>query len=199
MRRKKTLIANEESDPELLEHIRGLGLESVKEYRDWCVQNGFGRRLTKHWKLRCQERFHARQDLAQKRLEQKKHEQRNLEVVLRDVCHGNLTENDVTQPHLQRLCEALRPVGRKNHERQTDRGVLLQMLTHLHKCRAAFFDNSPVIADFGNNAGNTFLEALALIAAHSHAWQQRVVDWKPRSHNARRQFSSLLRHLFVQY
>ena len=63
----------------------------------------------------------------------------------------------------------------------------------------SFFDGSSVIAEFGSRQGNTFVEALALTAGHVESWIRPVEDWRPRSHSARRKFSSLLRHLFVRY
>jgi hypothetical protein len=44
-----------EPDPELLNHLRSLGLRTMEEYQSWCVQNGFSRRTDKHWRLRLKE------------------------------------------------------------------------------------------------------------------------------------------------
>ncbi len=199
MSRKKITVLTEEPDHDLLEHIRDLGLKSVEEYRDWCARNGFGRKLKKHWKQRCRERFHSRQTIAQERLNQKKREKRNLIEVLTGICEGRLCETDVTQTHLKRLCQILRSDRGVRDEPQISRKALLRLLTHLHHCRAKFFDGSIVIAELAEQPGNTFVEALALIAAHYRSWLRPIENWKPRSHSVRRQFASLLRHLFVQY
>lgn len=199
MRKAKSSSEAEKSDPDILDHVKSLGLKSVDEYQQWCDRNGFSCRLKKHWKQRCRELHHARQAIAEGRLGQKKREKRRLNGVLLDVCSGNLREEDVTLPFLKRLCQVLRPSGKAKHEREVDRKSLHRLLTRLHECRAKLFDGDPVIEQLGQLPGNTYIEALASIAAHSSAWQRPVGDWKPRSHNAGRQFASLLRHLFVKY
>ena len=199
MRRKNAASSLEEPDRDLLNHISGLGLASVEDYRKWCDRNGFSRKLNKHWKQRCRERSFSQQAIAQERLQRKKREQRNHADVLHAVCSGELTEEQVTQPHLKRLCEALRSNQGCQHERQPNRNSLTRLLDHLHACRAKFFDGSPAIHALGQLPGNTFIEALALVAAHAPSWLRPVEDWKPNTHSAPRQFASLLRHLFVQY
>jgi hypothetical protein len=176
MSRKKASTSTAELDRDLLDHIHGLGLGTVEEYRDWCARNGFGRKLKKHWNYRCRERFHAHRAVAQARLDQKKREKRNFVEVLTGICEGRLGKDDVTQPHLQRLCQALRSDSGPQHERQINRKALLRLLSHLHHCRAKLFDGSPVIAELGELPGNTFVEALALAAAHIGSWLRPVGD-----------------------
>lgn len=201
MRDKDTSSEKEQAKPDhaLLEHIKSLNLKTVEDYQRWCDRNGFGRKLQKHWKQRCRERYHAQRAIAKGRLGQIKREKRKLSDVLFDVCSGQLQENDVTLPYLKRLCQILNAGGGHGHERQVDRKALHQLLARVHQCRAKLFDGSPVIEQLGALPGNTYIEALALIAAHSPSWQRPIGDWNPRSHNSGRQFASLLRHLFVTY
>ncbi|MCA9200726.1 MAG: hypothetical protein KDA87_24475, partial [Planctomycetales bacterium] len=199
MRRKKQQTPTEEQDRDLLNHVEGLGLTSIDDYRQWCARNGFSRKLTKHWKQRCRERSFSQQAVARERLTRKKQEKRNHTVVLRAICTGELSEDDVTLPHLQRLCQVLRPSRGPKNDRPVDRKVLQRLLTHLHACRAKFFDGTPAISALGQVPGNTYIEAIALTTAHSRSWQRQVEDWIPSSHSASRQFASLLRHLFVKY
>jgi len=174
-------------------------LNTVEEYRQWCVSNGFSRKLKKHWKQRSRERFHVEQAAAKERLKQKKREQRNSIQTLADICEGRLKESDVTQPHLQRLCQVVRPQSGPHQGKQVNKKSLLKLLSHLHQCRAKVFDGSPVISAWGDCLGNTYIEALALMAVYAGSWLRSIESWKPRSHSASRQFTSLLRHLFVQY
>ncbi len=199
MRRKKVSSATEQPDAEFLSHISGLGISTVEEYQDWCGRNGFSRRLIKNWRQRCRERSHSQAAVAQERLDRQKREKKNHVQVLQGVCAGELTEADVSQPHLKRLCEIVRLAQGSKQQRHANQQVLQRLLTHLAKCRAKFFDGSPVIASLGLLPGNTFVEALAMVAAHADAWQRPIEQWKPRSRSATRQFSSLLRHLFVLY
>jgi len=43
------------ADPDLLAHIRSLGLVAVENYIAWCVRHGFSRRSDKHWRVRLKE------------------------------------------------------------------------------------------------------------------------------------------------
>lgn len=199
MRKAKSKNENEKADPDLLEHVERLGLKSVADYVQWCERNGFSRKLKKHWKQRCRELYRAQQAVAKGRLGQIKREKRKLNEVLIDICSGKLTQADVTLPFLKRLCDVLRPRHQVGYEPAVNRKSLRRLLARLHECRAKLFDGSPVMQQFGDQTGNTYIEALALIAAHSSSWQRSLSDWRPRSHNSRRQFASLVRHLFVKY
>ncbi len=198
MRLKTAATTEQESDIELINHIRSVGLRTVDEYREWCARNGFSRKLTKHRKQRGRERQLAQAAVAQERVSQKKREKRNVDDIIRGICTGHLSEADLTLPHLQRLCQSLRE-GDTAQEPQIDRKVLLRLLTHLYDCRAKLFSDTVVIPDLGHAPGNTYIEALALVAAHVDSWHRPIDDWKPRTRSARRQFASLLRHLFAKF
>ncbi|MCA9128590.1 MAG: PcfJ domain-containing protein [Planctomycetales bacterium] len=199
MRRKNRQALTEDSDRDLLNHIVDLGLSSVEDYRDWCGRHGFSRKLNKNCNQRGREKLFSQQYAAQKSFERKRREKRNQADILHAVCTGELTDDAVTLPYLKRLCQVLRHDQGPKHERQINRSALIRLLTHLNGCRAKFFEGSPAVASLGQMPGNTYVEALALIAAHPTSWQRSVEDWKPRSHSASRQFASLLRHLFVTY
>jgi hypothetical protein len=198
MGRRKKSAQTAELDRDLIEHILLLGLRTVEEYRQWCDRNGFSNRLGKSRKKLQRERSHARDAAAQERLRHKKRERRNMVEVISAICKGRVIESDLTEPHLIRLCHLLHD-RKPQHERQINRQALLRLFAHLHQCRTKFFDGSPVIAMLGEWPGNTFVEALALVAAHAPSWLRPVENWKPRSHSGRRQFASLLRHLFARY
>ena len=118
----------EEPDDELLRHIRDLGLENVDEYRDWCVNHGFSKRLKKHWRQLGRERFYVRQELAKSRLKNRKREKRNLVEVVRAICSGELGADDVTEPHLKLLCAVVS--GKANvSEPLADTKSLIRLLT----------------------------------------------------------------------
>ena len=72
----------DELDPELLAHIRSLGLSAVGEYVSWCAQHGFSRKTNKHWRLRLKERSYANRAIADSRLAQKKHEVKKPEKII---------------------------------------------------------------------------------------------------------------------
>src|SRR4029077_4063924 len=57
----------------------------------------------------------------------------------------------------------------------------------------------PVIGQYGWQVGNTFVDGLLALARHARSWIRLPTGWKPLTHNARRQFSSLARHLFADW
>ena len=194
----KRASKHDENDRELLTHIDSLGLQTVEDYRRWCAANGFSCRLKKDWKDRCRERSKVKAAVIQERIVVQKQEQRNPANLLRDICELRLEADDLTQPHLKHLCRAIK-AQRAKDDPPVDRQALLSLLLHLHACRVEFFGVTPVMAEFGLRPGNSFVEALVLISAHRRAWLRPFDAWKPRTHNTRRQFASLLRHVFVQY
>ncbi len=197
--RTKKHDASVQNDRELLSHIQDLGLDSIEAYRLWCAENGFGKRLNKHWKQLARERYFAREAAAKSRLKTKKQETRKPLATITAICKGQIKEDDVTQPHLARFCQAIQAHAGPKRERRRNIESLLQLINHLHDCRAKLFDGSPVFPERGALSGNTYLEASVLVSTHCRSWLRPVESWKPSTKNARRQFGSLLRHLFARY
>src|SRR5690348_2267317 len=96
---RKPKQVSEQADPDLLAHIRSLGLQTVAEYLGWCAQNGFSRRTAKHWRVRMKERAFASRAVAEARLAQKKQEVKKPEQIIERIFSGDLSEKDVTQSH----------------------------------------------------------------------------------------------------
>src|SRR5437763_4038029 len=88
----------DEPNPDLLTHIRSLGLSTVEEYLGWCARHGFSRRTGKHWRIRLKERNYANRAIADARLAQKKQEIRKPEKVIERIFNGELHEDEVTEP-----------------------------------------------------------------------------------------------------
>ncbi len=197
MGRRKPSI-QDAKERELAIHIHSLGLETVEEYRRWCAANGFSCRLKKDWKERCRERSKTKAAVIQERFVQQKNEQRNPVHLFKGICERRLRADDLTHPHLKRLCKAIE-AERAHLDPPVNPQVLLHLLLHLHSRRVDLVGITQAIPVFGHRPGNSFVEALVLISAHYRAWVRPSVTWKPRTHNTRRQFASLLRHLFVQY
>ena len=78
----------------------------------------------------------------------------------------------------------------------TDRLRLLLLHVQRHK---GLMHARPMIAAYGQRPGNTYLDALLALARQPVPWQRSLDTWKPRTHNARRQFASLARHLYAQW
>ncbi len=198
MRRKATL-ADLDPHQQLLNHIASIGLANESEYRCWCDANGFSRRLQKRTKERERELAHAVRARTKPLLDQRRREQRNPLQVLAAICRGEIAATELTQPHLARFAYRLKSCNQAHSTQRVDTDNLVRLLNHLQRTRAKFLDGSPLEPSLGATEGNTGLEALVLIAAHRHSWIREIDDWQPKSRSSRRQFASLLRHLFVRY
>lgn len=182
-------------DSQLLAHIRSLGLTSVEEYVAWCARHGFSRRTVKHWRERLKERTFATRAAADARLARKKDETRRPERTIDAIFRGEVREGDVTEAWLKSVCEACEAARSCRPTRQ----ALLALLIHVARHAPALLDHQPIIAAYGWQAGNSFVEALLALARHWSDWLRPVEDWRPRTHNVRRQFASLARHLLARY
>jgi PcfJ-like protein len=181
-------------DPNLLTHIRSLGLSTVEEYVGWCAQNGFGRRADKHWRLQLKVRSDANRAIADARLAQKRQELRQPEKVIERIFNGDVQEHHCTQHHLKAICRAFKSA----QECRRTQFALHDLLRHVSVC-SDLVSGRPVISQYGCQVGNTFVDGLLALARQSLGWIRPVGDWKPQTHNARRQFSSLARHLFAEW
>lgn len=188
-----------EQDRLFLNHLRDLGLRSSEDYLSWCVTHGFGRRINKHWKQRAREVCYVKDAAAKARLRSKKRESRNPIGAIAAICHGRIKEQELTQPHLARFCRAVQLHAGLKRERPRNLESLERLTAHLYRCRANFFDNALARPEYGVAVGNSYLEALVLVATHCRRWIRPVEQWTPNTKNARRQFAALLRHLFAQY
>ena len=197
MRKKKQ--RNETHDFELQRHIHRLGLDSLDSYRDWCANNGFGKNHTKTDNQKERELRFANNAAIETRLKSKKRENRNLHVTALKICEGKVAYSEITQSHLRQFHQTIQDHLGPKRLRERNIESLVKLINHLHSCRAKLFSGSPVIANLGSVPGNTYLEALVLIASHCRSWIRPIEDWKPNTRNSERQFSSLLRHLFDKH
>jgi hypothetical protein len=181
-------------DPNLLAHVRSIGLLDVEDYIAWCGQHGFSRRTDKDWRQRLKERNYANRAIAEARLAQKKQELKKPEKIIEKIFKGDLQESDVTEPHLRIVCRAFKSA----QESRKTRLAFRDLLQHVSTC-SDLVSSQPVIGQYGWQAGNTFIEGLLALARRSRSWIRRVSDWKIQTHNSRRQFSSLALHLFAEW
>lgn len=64
---------------------------------------------------------------------------------------------------------------------------------------SGLFSIEPVIADLGPQPGNTFLDAMLMLALRHLDWIRPLEEWQPPSSELRPQFASLVRHLLAEY
>jgi hypothetical protein len=190
--RKPKKDHDDEPDPDLRAHLQSLGLAAVEDYIAWCARHGFSRRTDKHWRQRLKERAYANRAIADARLAQKKQEFRKPEKIIDRIFRGELQEQDVTQHNLKMICRACKSA----QESRQSRLAFHDLLRHV-SARGDLLGAHPVIAEYGWQAGNSFVEGLLALARHARNWIRPPHAWTPQTHNARRQFASLARHLFA--
>ena len=138
-KKEKTTTRCASADADLVNHIQGLGLKTVGDYRQWCDQNGFSNKLRKRSKQLYEEReFALRASVSrqQQELNLRQRESRRPGDVLAAICSGRVQEADVTRPHFKRLCAIIRGERNRQHGERIDRKALLRLLPHLQRCRA---------------------------------------------------------------
>lgn len=186
--------ANAEPDADLVKHIESLGLQSTEEYVSWCACHGFSQRTDKNWRERLKERSFLVRPVADSRLAQQKHEARKPEKIIERIFHGELREEEVSQPALKAVCHAYESSKSCLQTKQAFFRLLFHVLHH-----ADLFSAQPVIATLGAQEGNSFIGGLLALARHSTNWIRLATAWKPQSHNPNRQFSSFVRHLLADW
>lgn len=199
MRQKKSDLDAEMQHQQALRHIRDLGLASPAAYQKWCSDNGFSDKLVKPSKQRREELRFAQEVAVRKQIVRVKRAKRGLGDLIADICAGNAVAEDIAQPELRLLRDFVSGNQPRFGEPAVKHQALKELLQHLLHYHTKLLNTNPAIPALGYAAGNTYVEALVMIAVHHHAWQRDVESWRPRSHNLRRQFASLVRHLFARY
>ena len=182
-------------EEELRQHIGALGLESVEEYRAWCTEQGLSDALYKGGKQRRKERERVGQVRGDADLAALRRHTRRPQHAIVQISEGVLEEEGLRTDYLRKIHEMFAGLEGDEKSRKALKRLLLQVERHA----ADLFDMGPAIERFGGRAGNTFIEGLAALARHWGDWFQPVETWQPKSHNRRRQFNALARHLLAQY
>ena len=187
-------IDQELADQELMRHISELGLKTVEDYMAWCSENDMSTGLQKSTGQRKKERELAERLQSDAVLAKMKDHTRRPQDAIRAIYDGQLSEAELNRPHLQKMQVAFDGLGRDKRGKQ----ALLQLLLHVEK-RGDLFDVKPALGRLGQQDGNTFIEGLGTLASWHKHWLRDPSEWRPDSHNARKQFASLARHLLVKY
>ena len=175
-----------------------LGIKSVRAYQQWCAENGFSRRLKKSQADRRKERVAAAN-------RQSDHEHRSLKraslphrKVIERILTGKLTLDDVGEKRHRSLCAAVGRLNQLNEEHRVESLKVFRQLFELCESRRAKFIGGSLPSNFATRSCS-FLEGLASVAAFSHRFIRPPETWQFRTHNQKRQFDSLVKHLFAAY
>lgn len=197
-KRKKTVTrprdeAGEKS--QLNRHIRALGLTSAGEYKDWCRKRGLSTGLLKSGPQRDKERGVAQRMQGQAaQVRMKQHTRRPQNTIVR-IYRREIQKGGLGADYLQKI----RTLFAAFEDDTVPRRALLDLLLHVERYASNLFRTDPAIPHLGSRWGNTYLDGLSALVCRQSDWIRTIEAWKPASHNPRRQFSSLARHLLCQY
>ena len=168
-------------------HLEALGVETIEEYQLWCAERGLGFALDKSTKKLRRER-----ELAE--LENIKHQVRNIREAISRICRGELDAADLRADYLLEIHAGFSELG----DDLPGREALRELLLHLER-HSELLNSWTAISRLGAQPGNTYIEGVVALARYRDRWVRSVEGWHPDSRNARRQFSSLVRHLLALY
>ncbi|MFO0942759.1 MAG: PcfJ domain-containing protein [Pirellulales bacterium] len=186
----------------LAEHLKLLDLRSLAEYVVWCRKHGFSDHPFKHRKERERELEFSKNQAALVNRQPRIVRSRNPWQIVKSICEGDMKNETLTIPHLVHFAQQLDPPAPDAPERTEviDREAMLELLPKLDSQRCQFlFEPLLACPRFGQSPENTFLAALARIAAYRREWVRPIRSWTPTTHNPRRQFSSLFHHLLDKH
>lgn len=183
-----------EDKTRLKSHLRGLGLASAKAYQAWCRKQGIGTGLLKSPKQQQKERMLVRRvqgaaALSRTRRHTRHPQQTIVKLYRREIPKGRLGADYLLK--IRNLFYLLEEDG-------PSRRALLDLLLQVERY-GDLFGLEPAITYYGSRPGNTYLEGLSQLARQHGDWLRPVEDWRPASHNPRRQFADLARHLTARY
>jgi len=169
-------------------HLGRLGLRSLADYKAWCKAHGLSATPSKTpYDLETELEAHEHDQhraLRQTRLHA------NPRKLIERACAGEIDPKRVTRPQLKAFVTSIHASPSDTASRQS----LCKLLLKVQQDADFLLDGT----SFGGRS-YVYVDALIKLNARRWHWIAALDDWRPNSHNARRQFSSLVRHLFARY
>ena len=184
MSTKKARIRSED-DPGLKNHLQRLGLGSVQEYKDWCRRHGFSRNINKTGKQFRDETLIIARQAADAMLAKRKF--RDPATASQSYFAGEIEWKDL--PINLRGIDNWQ--NRQERWAPDFRETVVKLAIKMQSC----VGESLVF----HSGKKPILTGLIALAQLKKDWIRPLEDWEPTSHNSRRQFSSLARHLLAKY
>lgn len=169
-------------------HIETLGLESVEDYLRWCVDNGFKSSIEKTSRDCQEERRASKSQEAWAREVGRIH--RNPKKFIERACAGELDADAIRRPVWAHICRRINSSNKGQDSRNSLRDLLIKIVDE-----ADFLTEG---VTFGNRTYH-YIDAIVRLNSRRGQWIRSLESWRASTHNMRRQFSSLLRHLFARY
>jgi hypothetical protein len=117
----------------------------------------------------------------------------NYKKLFADICNDNLSEKDISKLTLK-WKNIIELIQYSRYLKINSTKNLQEFLTLVFK-RGNFLDSTIQI----KRNDYLFTQGLIKVFERNKQWIRKVEEWKPKSHNKRKQFSHLLRHLFGKY
>ncbi len=178
----------------LKKHLKGLGISSVDEYQNWCRNRGIGSGLQKSKVQMEKERNLAKRVNGEAALASTRRFTRRPQNTIARLYKGEVQKGELGAGYLRKI----RAVFSDYESDGRVRRALYELLIHVERY-GDLFTTEQVIPRFGPVKGNTFIESFGILAKCHQEWIRPLEAWRPSSHNPKRQFSSLVRHLLARY
>lgn len=188
MARRTTTTEPETLRPAMVRHLRELGFKSVDVYVAWCREFGIPASIDKSAAERARELQVKTERAAATAARARMH--RNPRKFLAEACAGRIDPADVDRPGWREAAAAI--AG--SRDGAGDRESLAGFLLHLERVSDLVFATTTA-----GRQSRLYLEGLIRLHERKAQWTREVLNWRPDSHNAGRQFSSLVRHLLARY
>jgi hypothetical protein len=166
-------------------HLTHLRINSISDYKAWCKEHGFSQGLNKSWAQFQRERLVPKREAAERALVESRKEKKPRKIIEK-IFSGEVTH--VKRPALNTILQETKRFD------PVIKDALMRVILHIDDL-TDFLDEK-LTFHFGKV---DILDGLLNIAKFYRHWQRPIEDWKPRTHNTRRQFSSFVRHLMAKY
>jgi hypothetical protein len=174
--------------PRMRRHLGRLGVRSAADYGKWCRAHGFAATTDKS-PYDLEEELEAQAaDKARAARQARLHA--NPRKLIEAACSGDIDADEITRPQLQTFCRRIQASASDAASRRA-----------LYKLLLKVNDEADFLLEGTALGGISYSYVDALIALNARRWQwiAELDDWRPASHNARKQFSSLARHLLARF
>ena len=176
------------------EHIEALGLPSVEAYERWRSAHGFGPgRATTRAQVGRELRTAARLRADVALVSARRMTTKPMRTIQR-LHERELPRDAMPTPAFTKIHDAFTAAD----ARLGARGALYAILGQAER-RGDLLSLEAAVPQFGDAPGNTYIDGMLALALRHEAWVRPATDWQPGSHNSRRQFASLARHLLARY
>lgn len=134
----------------------------------------------------------ARERTVAEALAKGKRDAKNASEAIRRIVRGEVTET--LRPNLAVIWNASNDLRANSFPLDGFERLLLAAEDRSDLLRA-----DTVLPQLGNVPANSYVAAVCAMATHQYAWIRQPENWKPQTHNARRQLGALARHLFAKW